>query len=174
MSHYLCTLVRVYGASLLVCRPCLLPLHPCFFMNTMSTNYINIGTINHGNKDLTINVPAGTNVTDIVRAFMSDAEEVETVDDSQPIPEFKYIHIEVTDENERAKVHKMMCNIVRLPRMQQVCDELYKLMKNRKVLCTINPEAMLKELRRIGLPGEDQEGFSQKNFQHYYRAPKLD
>lgn len=94
--------------------------------------------------------------------------------ESQEIEEFKYIHIEVTDDNERAKVHKMMCNIVRLPRMQQVCDELYILMKKRKVLCTINPEAMLKELRRIGLPGEDQEGFSQKNFQHYYRAPKMD
>ena len=138
----------------------------------MSTNYIHIDTINHGNKDLTINVPAGTNVTDIVKAFMSDAEEVEPEDNSKPIPEFKYIHIEVTDDKERAQVHKMMCNIVRLPRMQQVCDELYVLMKKRKVLCTINPEAMLKELRRIGLPGEDQEGFSQKNFQHYYRAPK--
>ena len=143
-------------------------------MKTMSTNYIHIDTINNGNKDLTINVPAGTNVTDIVKAFMSDAEEVEPEDNSKPIPEFKYIHIEVTDDKERAQVHKMMCNIVRLPRMQQVCDELYTLMKKRKVLCTINPEAMLKELRRIGLPGEDQEGFSQKNFQHYYRAPKID
>ena len=94
--------------------------------------------------------------------------------ESQEIEEFKYIHISVTAPAERAQIHKMMCNIVRLPRMQQICDELYTLMKKRKVLCTINPEAMLKELRRIGLPGEDQEGFSQKNFQHYYRAPKLD
>ena len=147
----------------------------------MSTNYINIGTINNGNKDLTINVPAGTNVSDIVKAFMSDAEEVSEDEgmngegmSGEPVSEFKYIHVEVTDEAERAQVHKMMCNIVRLPRMQQVCDELYVLMKKRKVLCTINPEAMLKELRRIGLPGEDQEGFSQKNFQHYYRAPKID
>ena len=90
------------------------------------------------------------------------------------MPEFKYIHVEVTGPTERTKIHRMMCNIVRLPRLQQVCDELYKLMKKRKVLCTINPEAMLKELRRLGLPGEDQDGFSQKNFQHYYRAPKIE
>lgn len=143
----------------------------------MSTNYIHIGTINHGNKNMTLNLPAGANVCDIVKTFMSDAEEVEQVeqnDKHENVSEFKYIHVEVTDDKERAQVHKMMCNIVRLPRMQQVCDELYILMKKRKVLCSINPEAMLKELRRIGLPGEEQEGFSQKNFQHYYRAPKLD
>lgn len=92
----------------------------------------------------------------------------------QEIEEFKYIHVEVTDPAERTQIHRMMCNIVRLPRMQQVCEELYKIMKKRKVLCTINPEAMLKELRRLGLPPEEQEGFSQKNFQHYYRAPKID
>ena len=140
----------------------------------MSTTII-ANNVVHNDHHREIHIDArGAEVSDIVKSCMADAEDVEPVDNSKPIPEFKYIHIEVTDEKERAKVHKMMCNIVRLPRMQQVCDELYKLMKNRKVLCTINPEAMLKELRRIGLPGEDQEGFSQKNFQHYYRAPKLD
>ena len=157
-------------------------------MNTMSTNYIHIDTINNGNKDLTINVPPGTDISKLIHTFMTDsAEDVSSsvspdsnsgssspaaTNESQEIEEFKYIHVEVTDPAERTQIHRMMCNIVRLPRMQQVCDELYILMKKRKVLCTINPEAMLKELRRIGLPGEDQEGFSQKNFQHYYRAPK--
>ena len=149
----------------------------------MSTNYIHIDTINNGNKDLTINVPPGTDISKLIHTFMTDSAEDVTTDDtssssaatneSQEIEEFKYIHVEVTDPAERTQIHRMMCNIVRLPRMQQVCDELYILMKKRKVLCTINPEAMLKELRRIGLPGEDQEGFSQKNFQHYYRAPKI-
>lgn len=151
-------------------------------MNTMSTNYIHIDTINNGNKDLTINVPPGTDISKLIHTFMTDSAEDVTTDEtssspaatneSQEIEEFKYIHVEVTDPAERTQIHKMMCNIVRLPRMQQVCDELYILMKKRKVLCTINPEAMLRELRRIGLPGENQEGFSQKNFQHYYRAPK--
>lgn len=151
-------------------------------MNAMSTNYIHIDTINNGNKDLTINVPPGTDISKLIHTFMTDSAEDVTTDEtssspaatneSQEIEEFKYIHVEVTDPAERTQIHKMMCNIVRLPRMQQVCDELYILMKKRKVLCSINPEAMLRELRRIGLPGENQEGFSQKNFQHYYRAPK--
>ena len=97
-----------------------------------------------------------------------------TSESHSDIPLFKYIHVAVTDEKEREQIHKMVCNIVRLPKMQQVCDELYKLMKNGKVLCTINPESMLAELRRMGLPAADKTGFSDANFFHYYRAPKLD
>ena len=87
---------------------------------------------------------------------------------------FKYIHVAVVDEKERADIHHMVCNIVRLPKMQLICDELYKLMKNRKVLCSINPESMLSELRRLGLPSAETNGFSDKNFYHYYKAPKVD
>ena len=85
---------------------------------------------------------------------------------------FKYIHVSITESAERMQIHNTVCNIVRLPRMQQVCDELYQLMKNRKVLCSINPDAMLKELRRLGLPSE--EGFSDKNFYYYFRVPPMD
>lgn len=97
-----------------------------------------------------------------------------TSQESKVNEDFKFIHVAVTDEKERAQIHKTLCNIIRLPRMQQVCEELYKLMKNNKVLCTINPEAMLKELRRLGLPPDGQEGFSDKNFYHYFKAPKID
>ena len=52
----------------------------------MSTNYINIGTINHKNKELTVNVPPGTNVAEIVKAFMSDrAEDVTPSEDSSSV-----------------------------------------------------------------------------------------
>lgn len=44
-------------------------------------NNINIGTINNGCRNLTINVPPGTNPVDIVRAFMSDqAEDIPSSD----------------------------------------------------------------------------------------------
>lgn len=148
-----------------------------YTISTMEEKYqqINIGTqnINYGtiNKYYGFSQPSSSGAEDIISENLSSNSPES---DSGNIPQFKYIHVAVTDDREREQIHKMMCNIVRLPRMQQVCDELYILMKNRKVLCTINPEAMLKELRRIGLPGEDQEGFSQKNFQHYYRAPKMD
>ena len=90
------------------------------------------------------------------------------------IPEFKYIHVIVTDDAERTKINKMVFHIVRLPRMQLICDELYKLMKHRKVLCSIKPEFMLTELRRIGMQSADEPGFSDSNFYHYYRAPNID
>ena len=90
------------------------------------------------------------------------------------LSEFRYIHVAVTDAVERGQIHKTICNIVRLPKMQQICDELYRLMKDKKVLCSINPDAMLTELRRLGMPSEEQDGFSQKNFKHYYRIPKMD
>ena len=93
---------------------------------------------------------------------------------SYALSEFKYIHVTITDAEERAHIHKTICNIVCLPKIQQICTELYKLMKDKKVLCSINPDAMLTELRRLGMPAEGKDGFSQKNFKHYYRTPKTD
>ena len=104
----------------------------------------------------------------------AESPKTEPVQEEVSVDFFKYIHVNVTDDKERADIHKMVYNIVRLPKMQLVCDELYKLMKNGKVLCTINPEAMLGELRRMGLPSADTSGFSDKNFYYYYKAPKLD
>ena len=76
----------------------------------------------------------------------------------------------VADDKERAHIHKMVCNIVQLPRMKQICDELYLLMKEEKVLTSIKPEAMLAELRRIGMPSADTPGFSDQNFYSNYRT----
>jgi hypothetical protein len=145
-------------------------------------------------KDLNIDVKSVDDAIRLMSTFMSDrAEDVTPEYSSSPasdnrpkndfssvrpesnsdIPLFKYIHIAVTDEKEREQIHKMIHNIVHLPKMQQVCEELYKMMKDRKVLCTINPDSMLAELRRMGLPNGDINGFSDKNFAHYYRVPKI-
>ena len=48
------------------------------------------------------------------------------------LSEFRYIHVAVTDAVERGQIHKTICNIVRLPKMQQICDELYRLMKDKR------------------------------------------
>ena len=146
----------------------------------MSTNNIYIGTLNDHSQDhskhMTVNVPAGTDVSSLVRSFLAeDVEPVQAEPVQSPSGElFKYIHVAVTSDDERLQIHRMVSNIVHLPKMQQVCDELYKLMKSKKVLCSINPDSMLVELRRMGLPDASQEGFSDKNFSHYYKAPKLD
>lgn len=128
---------------------------------------------NQYNNCVVYNAPV-YNTTNNNYAQTQSTEDVEPVTEDVPTDLFKYIHVEVTDDKERAQIHKMVRNIVQLPKMQQVCEELYKLMKSRKVLCTINPESMLAELRRIGLPSADVNGFSDKNFYHYYQAPKLD
>ncbi len=149
----------------------------------MSTNnYYNFGTINNDHsKHVTINAPAGTSTSDLVRSFFAqdvvpseDLSSNSPESDSGNTPLFKYIHVAVTEDKEREQIHKMVCNIVHLPKMQLVCDELCKLMKNKQVLCSINPEAMLAELRRLGLPSAETSGFSDKNFYYYYKAPKVD
>ena len=90
--------------------------------------------------------------------------------ETEQVDFFKYIHVAVTDDNERTQIHKMICNIVHLPRMKQICDELYQLIKKEKILSTIKPEAMLVELRRVGMPAADTPGFSDQNFYSNYKV----
>lgn len=146
-----------------------------YTLTTMEEKYqqVNIGTQNNNCTQ----IKEQYNITYVVPSqetpFVANTQQSSTHD--IPLEEqFKYIHIAVIDEKERAEVHRMVCNIVRLPKMQLVCEELYKLMKNRKVLCSINPDSMLSELRRLGLPSADTNGFSDKNFYHFFKAPKLD
>ena len=76
---------------------------------------INIGT---QNNNCTINNYYGQSSTtaqpdDIPSSVSSESNSDE---------EFKYIHVSVTDAAERAKITKIVRNIVKLPRIQQVCD----------------------------------------------------
>lgn len=159
---------------------------------------VHIGTYNDHHKEATFHVPPGTNPADLIRAFMSEsAEDVNpddpttsnasssvnpeshsgnpsssTASDNRPkdIPLFKYIHYSITSESERLDIHRQICNIVRLPKMQLVCDALVVLMKSQKILTTIDQSAMLTELRRLGLPSATTPGFSDQNFFSYYRT----
>lgn len=88
------------------------------------------------------------------------------------IPEadiFKYIHYDIDDDKERVRVHKAICNIVKLPKMQQVIDALKELMDNKRIMRTIKQDAMLAELRRLGLPDGSTTGFSDNNFFSAYK-----
>lgn len=73
--------------DIVTCVPTLLfiPSIPCFFLqSTMSTNNIYIGTLNDHSQDhskhVTVNVPAGTDVSSLVRSFF--AEDVTPSEDS--------------------------------------------------------------------------------------------
>ena len=88
------------------------------------------------------------------------------------IPEeefFKYIHYDIDDDRERVRVHKAICHIVKLPKMQQVIDALKELMDNKRIMRTIKQDAMLAELRRLGLPDGSTTGFSDNNFFSAYK-----
>ena len=88
------------------------------------------------------------------------------------IPEeefFKYIHYDIDDDRERVRVHKAICHIVKLPKMQQVIDALKELMDNKRIMRTIKQDAMLAELRRLGMPDGSTTGFSDNNFFSAYK-----
>lgn len=88
------------------------------------------------------------------------------------IPEeefFKYIHYDIDDDRERVRVHKAICHIVKLPKMQQVIDALKELMDNKRIMRMIKQDAMLAELRRLGLPDGSTTGFSDNNFFSAYK-----
>jgi len=101
-------------------------------------------------------------------------ETPQSVEQQAPtsIPEeefFKYIHYDIDDDKERVRVHKAICHIVKLPKMQQVIDALKELMDNKRIMRTIKQDAMLAELRRLGLPDGSTTGFSDNNFFSAYK-----
>ena len=102
-----------------------------------------------------------------VEEVMSEPATTAPVDIEE---KFKYIHVSVTNETERSQIHLMVHYIVRLPRMKLICDELYQLMRQGKILTSIKPEAMLEELRRMGMPPANQPGFSDQNFYSNYKV----
>ena len=74
-------------------------------IQTMNVNITNLGgTINNNSQDhskhVTINVPAGTNVSDIVRQFMAD--DVEPVEDIKPDSSFFKFFTQKCFEEKRA------------------------------------------------------------------------
>lgn len=81
----------VDGVSLCVCRRSWeTPSIRAFLMKIMSTsNYYNFGVVNNDHsKHVTVNVPAGTNVADIVRSvFAEDITPAEDVPSSSVSPE---------------------------------------------------------------------------------------
>ena len=137
-----------------------------YTISTMETKYTQIiGTQNNNCTQ----IGAQYNIT-YVNPPANTPHYAEEPSVSPQVELFKYIHVAVTDEKEREQIHKMVCNIVRLPKMKQICDELYQLIKKEKILATIKPESMLAELRRVGMPAADTPGFSDQNFYSNYRA----
>ena len=80
-----------------------------------------------------------------------------------------FIHPSVTDDKEKIQIHKEIENLVRSTTIRNICSYLSKMAGDSRILLPIEPTSALKELRRMGMPGEDIEGFKYKNFAKYYR-----
>ena len=89
--------------------------------------------------------------------------------DMEDIELCHFIHPSVTDDRERMQIHKEIENLVRCNTIPNICSYLNQMASDSRILLPIEPISALKELRRMGMPGEDTEGFKYKNFSKYYR-----
>ncbi len=115
--------------------------------------------------DTTVNVD-GRQLGFVVRSGNTLEEVDKAVDD---IEFCHFIHPSVTDDKEKIQIHKEIENLVRCNTIPNICSYLSKMAGDSRILLPIEPTSALKELRRMGMPGEDAEGFKYKNFAKYYR-----
>ena len=83
---------------------------------------------------------------------------------------FKFIHPSVTDDDERLKVHREVCNLVRNFPLGDICKHLMQMKKDKRVYLGVKPALMFDELHRIGMPDETVAGFSYQNFMNYFNV----
>jgi len=79
---------------------------------------------------------------------------------------FRFIHPAMDEEQER-KIHNEVKRLVTKHGIQEICQYLYKMSSQEKILLPQNPGVAYKELTRIGMP--DGDGFTLKTFQKYYK-----
>ena len=91
------------------------------------------------------------------------------ITDMEDIELCHFIHPSVTDDKERMQIHREIENLVRCNTIPNICSYLSKMAGDSRILLPIEHISALKELRRMGMPGEDKEGYKYKNFSKYYR-----
>ena len=121
--------------------------------------------------DMTVNVD-GRRVGFTMNSEQSEEEITKPSTDSTDITDMElchFIHPSVTDDKERMQIHREIENLVRCNTIPNICSYLSKMADDSRILLPIEATSALKELRRMGMPGEDAEGFKYKNFAKYYR-----
>lgn len=79
---------------------------------------------------------------------------------------FRFIH-PAMDEDQERKINNEVKRLVTKHGIQEICQYLYKMSSQEKILLPQNPGVAYKELTRIGMP--DGDGFTLKTFQKYYK-----
>lgn len=118
-----------------------------------------------------------------------DPEEQETEQKEelpQPEPEqlqkkhkniepFKFVDDSVVDIEEKRNITERIINLVTNFPVQMICEKLRQLQKANKLFIPGAPnDSIYNELIRLGMPGEDVDGFSRKNFNSWYYKAKQD
>lgn len=119
---------------------------------TIESGGIGVQNVYHGGEAETM--PSTDN------ADLTDMDDIELC---------HFIHPSVTDDKEKIQIHKEIENLVRCNTIPNICLYLNQMAEVSRILLPIEPVSALKELRRMGMPGEDAEGFKYKNFVKYYR-----
>lgn len=121
---------------------------------TIESGGIGVQNVYHGGETETMS-STSTDSTDV-----TDMKDIELC---------HFIHPSVTDDRERMQIHKEIENLVSCNTIPNICSYLNQMAEDSRILLPIEPVSALKELRRMGMPGEDKEGFTYKNFAKYYR-----
>jgi hypothetical protein len=78
---------------------------------------------------------------------------------------FHFIHPSI-DSTEEWAIHSEVKRLVTRNGIQEICNYLFQMAKNNKILLPQSPLVAYQELVRMGMPNKD--GFNEKTFQKYY------
>ena len=81
------------------------------------------------------------------------------------------INYSVTEEKEKQQIHNELVSLVctREITVEEICDHLKSMAKSNRISYPHTTKKVMKELQRLGMPGEGVRGFSYKNFQKNYK-----
>lgn len=80
---------------------------------------------------------------------------------------FRFIHPAVDTEEKEWAIHDEVKRLVTRQGVQEICQYLEQMKKDRKILLPQSPGKAYAELVRMGMPSG--EGFNEKTFQKHYK-----
>ena len=80
---------------------------------------------------------------------------------------FHFIHPEVEDD-EAWRIHHAIVRLVTHQKIPEICQYLYQMAKDKKILLPQMPSVAYAEMVRMGMP--TTAGFSEKNFKNNYKS----
>lgn len=121
-------------------------------------------------KECVFAMPGSTVNTAAERVGNAEEKTVEAELPQEQEELFHFIHPNVTDKNERRKVHLEIKNLVTNFPLPEIFNYLNEMAESKRIYYkTLNHANFRKELERLGLPNENQPNYSAKTFDKYFR-----